>query len=33
MDRRHRGFDVIPLDSEFRKNKRYVLNAIPEEWR
>lgn len=31
--RRHRGFDVIPLDSEFRKNKRYVLNAIPEEWR
>lgn len=31
--RRHRGFDVIPLDSEFRNNKRYVLNAIPEEWR
>ena len=31
--RQNKGYDVIPLDSEFRKNKKYVLNEISKEWK
>lgn len=31
--KKFRGYDVIPLDSEFRKNKKYKLNHIPNEWK
>lgn len=27
-----RGYDTIPLDSEFRKNKQYILNDLPEDF-
>lgn len=30
--KKNKGYDVIPVDSEFRKNKRYILNHIPDEW-
>lgn len=29
---RNNGYDIIPIDSEFRKNKKYILNHIPLEW-
>ena len=31
--RKYKGYDVIPHDSEFSKNKKYILNTIPESWK
>ncbi|MBR5333347.1 MAG: hypothetical protein IKV33_01260 [Alistipes sp.] len=31
--KQYKGYDVIPQDSEFRKNKKYILNEIPENWK
>lgn len=31
--RKYKGYETIPLDSEFRKNKQYILNQLPPEWK